>query len=225
MGTRTDPSFSSAHDLVSIDVMPLTVVASHHLCSIIASSTKKRKSKPHKVAFDERDFAPANSQAVEPSVINVAACFGPAVERAQFNQDVVVGALILFDRFVSALPRHDLAWSWRILLLLSMCIVQKLIDDESLSSDQFAELWDDATASSALAYKITARQVASLETELLKVVCFEVYIASKDWHKINARLREIWLRKYHSTPFSLALRNDNVKRTFQRREAKERATG
>ena len=225
MGTRTDPSFSSAHDLVSIDVMPLTVVASHHLCTIIASNAKKRKSKMQKSVFDERDLAPPNCEAVKPDVINVAAFFGLAVERAQFNQDVVVGALILFDRFVSALPRHDLAWSWRLLLLLSMCIVQKLIDDEALGSDQFAELWDDATATSSLAYKITAKQVAGLETELLKVMRFEVYIASKDWHKINARLRALWLRKYHSTPFSLALRNDDVKRTFQRREAKERATG
>jgi len=222
-GPRTQGAFFSvlaSGEQVQINSKDLAVVASHFLTTDIARVMAPATEAV--LAFDERLFAGPDALAVPPVFLNVSSFFGANVRRADFRLETIVGSLILFRRFSLLTPIT--AYTWRLVLLVSILLSQKVVDDESLGTDQFPELWAYSTKHSAATFDLASKTVGRLETDMLKLCGFSVNIKAKEWFTAHMELRDIWLREFN-TPVTLNLPTSDTSKTFIRRyDSKERAT-
>jgi len=142
-------------------------------------------------AFDERLRAGRNSKAMIPTVISVHQFFRQACRRAGFQVAVVVSVTVIFDRIVKIIPPHSR--NWRILLLLSILLAQKVIDDVALGTNQMPELFRSATKGSMSTFTLATRDVIRMELDLLSACRYDVAISSDAWDVAYAKVKtSVW---------------------------------
>jgi len=135
--------------------------------------------------FDERAYN-GKILPVRPSFGNVAEFMERAVQRAGFGAGVIVGTVILFRR-VSAQSSVQM-YSWRILLLLTILICQKVIEDQPLRSDQFMELFAHVTMLKPTVV-LLPQKIIEMELQLLKNLDFRVNIKYIEYKACHRELR------------------------------------
>ena len=132
--------------------------------------------------LDERTYD-SKIEAVEPSLENVSEFLQRSVKRAHFEAATVVGIVIIFKRVCAACSVH--VFNWRILLLLSILLAQKVIDDKSLGTNQFKELFAYATKN-MISVVLPTPKVIKMELYLLDVLEYRVNITCTE-HSTCAR--------------------------------------
>ena len=132
--------------------------------------------------LDERTYD-NKIEAVEPSLENVSEFLQRSVKRAHFGAATVVGIVIIFKRVCAACSVH--VFNWRILLLLSILLAQKVIDDKSLGTNQFKELFAYATRKTPSVVLATP-DIVKMELDLLDLLEYRVNISSAEhaaWYR------------------------------------------
>jgi len=122
--------------------------------------------------FDERAYIASSAEPPSPNRANVDAFVKRVVRKARYDPlSVLVCSVALFRRVTRVLPvrRHN----WRLLILMTIHLVQKFIDDHFLFNGDVEELFrhavDDATCSVPIA------RVALMEILIIKAVNFRVF--------------------------------------------------
>ena len=126
--------------------------------------------------FDER-ARDSKAQPVEPALANVTEFLVRSVQRAEFTAATVVGIVIIFKRVCAACSVH--VFNWRILLLLSILLAQKVIDDKSLGTNQFKELFAYATRKTPSVVLATP-DIVKMELDLLDLLEYRVNVSSAE---------------------------------------------
>jgi len=139
--------------------------------------------------FDERLYIQKGvpSRAVEASETNMMVFFRQACRRAGFQVAIVVSVTVIFDRIVKVIAPHPR--NWRILLLLSILLAQKVIDDVALGTNQMPELFWAATKDSVCQLALATRDVIRMEIDLLSKCKYDVAICSDAWDAAFDRVR------------------------------------
>ena len=132
--------------------------------------------------YDERTYD-SKIEAVEPSLENVSEFLQRSVKRAHFEAATVVGIVIIFKRVFAACSVR--VFTWRILLILSILLAQNIIDDKSLGTNQFKELFAYATKN-MISVVLPTPIVIKMELYLLDVLEYRVNITCTE-HSTCAR--------------------------------------
>ena len=104
-----------------------------------------------------------------------------ACRRAHFQVASVVSVVVLFERIAKQVPVHSC--NWRIILLLTILIAQKVIDDISLGTNQMPELFRAACQDSASTFSLRTKDIIRLELNLLATSKYDVAIDSDAWDR------------------------------------------
>jgi hypothetical protein len=98
--------------------------------------------------FDERYYWPDDKPRVDtqepPATVDQIASFiGACIKRASFSCEVLVIALVLFNRFVcfAMHPIKPHTYTWKLLFVCSLLLAQKIWDDESVENTDFPLVW------------------------------------------------------------------------------------
>ena len=168
------------------DTMNLVIFAAECIETSISSNLATSADFLRQDAFDERHFAPGLI-AVEPSFQCVHSFLAHAVDRASFTTGVLVAIVVIWRR----VPKYITVtcYNWRILLLLTILIAQKIIDDKPLGSNQFKEMWRSSTKQMP-SFVLPIPKICKMEVDMLGTMTWDVHVSTIDWSDTHLELME-----------------------------------